>query len=51
MSHDDSVYDGLLTESEGWAFGTSFEDPLAGVDRCLGVIGFRNHTRDVQQGL
>ncbi len=32
MSHDDSVYDGLLTESEGWAFGTSFEDPLAGVD-------------------
>lgn len=35
--HDphDSVYDGLLGDSEGWAFGTSFEDPLAGVDTTI----------------
>ena len=37
MSHDleeldESVCDGLLVDSEGWAFGGSFEDPLAGVD-------------------
>ncbi|HEY6934174.1 MAG TPA: 1,2-phenylacetyl-CoA epoxidase subunit PaaC [Marmoricola sp.] len=32
-----SVYDGLLTEeADGhWAFGTSFEDPLAGVDTTV----------------
>ena len=31
-----SVYDGLLgTDSSQWAFGTDFEDPLAGVDTTL----------------
>ncbi|ANH38055.1 1,2-phenylacetyl-CoA epoxidase, subunit C [Nocardioides dokdonensis FR1436] len=44
MSHE-SVYDGLVEEhgdvSGQWAFGTSFEDPLAGVDTTLpeGVDG------------
>jgi ring-1,2-phenylacetyl-CoA epoxidase subunit PaaC len=34
-SHD-SVYDGLLGEDDShWAFGTSFEDPLAGVDTTI----------------
>jgi len=33
---NDSVYDGLLeTDSSQWAFGTSFEDPLAGVDTTV----------------
>ena len=33
---DDSVYDGLLTgDSSQWAFGTDFEDPLAGVDTTI----------------
>jgi ring-1,2-phenylacetyl-CoA epoxidase subunit PaaC len=31
----ESVYDGLLEDSDGWAFGTSFEDPLAGVDTSV----------------
>jgi ring-1,2-phenylacetyl-CoA epoxidase subunit PaaC len=32
----DSVYDGLLgTDSSQWAFGTDFEDPLAGVDTTV----------------
>ncbi|NYD57432.1 ring-1,2-phenylacetyl-CoA epoxidase subunit PaaC [Nocardioides marinisabuli] len=49
MSHDtsghESVYDGLVEDhgdvSGQWAFGTSFEDPLAGVDTTLpeGVDG------------
>ena len=31
-----SVYDGLLgTDTSQWAFGTDFEDPLAGVDTTL----------------
>ena len=37
-----SVYDGLLgSDSSQWAFGTDFEDPLAGVDTTLpeGVDG------------
>ncbi|RYP82380.1 phenylacetate-CoA oxygenase subunit PaaI [Nocardioides guangzhouensis] len=36
-SHEDgSVYDGLLgTDSSQWAFGTDFEDPLAGVDTTV----------------
>jgi ring-1,2-phenylacetyl-CoA epoxidase subunit PaaC len=29
---DDSVYAGLLLDDAHWAFGSSFEDPLAGVD-------------------
>lgn len=29
---DDSVYAGLLADAEGWAFGQSFDDPLAGID-------------------
>src|SRR3712207_7917675 len=29
---DDSVYAGLLLEDAHWAFGSSFEDPLVGVD-------------------
>ncbi|MDQ3156984.1 MAG: phenylacetate-CoA oxygenase subunit PaaC [Actinomycetota bacterium] len=33
---DASVYDGLLGESEAhWAFGTAFDDPLAGVDTTV----------------
>ena len=33
---EDSVYDGLLgTDSTQWAFGTDFEDPLAGVDTTI----------------
>ncbi len=37
MTHDDSVYDGLLGSGEGWAFGAAspdpqHEDPLAGID-------------------
>lgn len=49
MSHDtsghESVYDGLVEDhgdvSGQWAFGTSFEDPLAGVDTTMpdGVDG------------
>ena len=38
----ESVYDGLLGEGDSqWAFGTDFEDPLAGVDTTLpeGVDG------------
>lgn len=32
----DSVYDGLLGENESdWAFGTSFDDPLAGIDTTV----------------
>lgn len=35
MNHD-SVYDGLLEgDSSQWAFGTDFEDPLAGVDTTV----------------
>jgi ring-1,2-phenylacetyl-CoA epoxidase subunit PaaC len=36
-SHEDgSVYDGLLgTDTSQWAFGTDFEDPLAGVDTTV----------------
>lgn len=34
-AHDESVYDGLLVDSEGWAFGTSFDDPLAGLDTTV----------------
>jgi ring-1,2-phenylacetyl-CoA epoxidase subunit PaaC len=36
-SHEDgSVYDDLLgTDASHWAFGTDFEDPLAGVDTTL----------------
>src|SRR4051812_45819861 len=35
--HDahDSVYDGLLVNDAHWAFGTDFEDPLAGVDTTV----------------
>ncbi|CAA9403629.1 MAG: 1,2-phenylacetyl-CoA epoxidase, subunit C [uncultured Nocardioides sp.] len=33
-SHD-SVYDGLLVNDAHWAFGTDFEDPLAGVDTTI----------------
>ena len=39
---DGSVYDGLLGDDAGhWAFGTDFEDPLAGVDTTIpdGVDG------------
>ncbi|MFI5952747.1 1,2-phenylacetyl-CoA epoxidase subunit PaaC [Cryptosporangium sp. NPDC051539] len=33
---NDSVYDGLLDgDSSQWAFGTDFEDPLAGVDTTV----------------
>lgn len=35
MSDHESVYYGLLGDSEGWAFGTSFEDPLTGVDTTI----------------
>ncbi|MCW2867188.1 MAG: phenylacetate-CoA oxygenase subunit PaaI [Marmoricola sp.] len=43
MDEHESVYDGLLThagsgapgDESQWAFGTSFEDPLAGVDTTL----------------
>ncbi|SDS67772.1 ring-1,2-phenylacetyl-CoA epoxidase subunit PaaC [Nocardioides scoriae] len=40
MDDHDSVYDGLLEHDLGgddsqWAFGTSFEDPLAGVDTTV----------------
>ncbi len=31
----DSVYDGLLVNDAHWAFGTDFEDPLAGVDTTV----------------
>ena len=34
MEHD-SVYDGLLVNDAHWAFGTDFEDPLAGVDTTI----------------
>ena len=31
-----SVYDGLLgSDASHWAFGTDFEDPLAGVDTTV----------------
>ena len=33
-SHE-SVYDGLLVNDAHWAFGTDFEDPLAGVDTTV----------------
>ncbi|MEU4623621.1 1,2-phenylacetyl-CoA epoxidase subunit PaaC [Actinoplanes sp. NPDC023801] len=34
--NDESVYDGLLGgDSSQWAFGTDFEDPLAGVDTTV----------------
>src|ERR1700752_4190775 len=37
----DSAYAGLLVNDSHWAFGTDFEDPLAGVDTTLpeGVDG------------
>ncbi|MDT9593747.1 1,2-phenylacetyl-CoA epoxidase subunit PaaC [Nocardioides zeae] len=36
VSEHDSVYDGLLGGDDSrWAFGTSFEDPLAGVDTTV----------------
>jgi ring-1,2-phenylacetyl-CoA epoxidase subunit PaaC len=37
VMHDDhdSVYDGLLVNDAHWAFGTDFEDPLAGVDTTV----------------
>jgi len=37
LHHDDheSVYDGLLVNDAHWAFGTDFEDPLAGVDTTV----------------
>jgi ring-1,2-phenylacetyl-CoA epoxidase subunit PaaC len=39
MDDHDSVYDGLADDGAGdasqWAFGTSFEDPLAGVDTTI----------------
>ncbi|HET7735692.1 MAG TPA: 1,2-phenylacetyl-CoA epoxidase subunit PaaC [Nocardioidaceae bacterium] len=35
MTHEDSVYEGLLVNDAHWAFGTSFEDPLAGVDTTV----------------
>jgi ring-1,2-phenylacetyl-CoA epoxidase subunit PaaC len=36
MTEHDNVYDGLLGGDDSqWAFGTDFEDPLAGVDTTL----------------
>jgi ring-1,2-phenylacetyl-CoA epoxidase subunit PaaC len=37
VEHDvhESVYDGLLVNDAHWAFGTDFEDPLAGVDTTI----------------
>ncbi len=36
MTEHDSVYDGLLGGDDShWAFGTDFEDPLAGVDTTI----------------
>jgi ring-1,2-phenylacetyl-CoA epoxidase subunit PaaC len=37
VHHDvhESVYDGLLVNDAHWAFGTDFEDPLAGVDTTV----------------
>jgi ring-1,2-phenylacetyl-CoA epoxidase subunit PaaC len=36
LPDDDSVYDGLLgSDDSQWAFGTDFEDPLAGVDTTV----------------
>ena len=36
MPDHDSAYDGLLESDDShWAFGTSFEDPLAGVDTTI----------------
>jgi ring-1,2-phenylacetyl-CoA epoxidase subunit PaaC len=32
---DDSAYAGLLVNDAHWAFGTDFEDPLAGVDTTI----------------
>ena len=38
MDDHESVYDGLLGgDASQWAFGTDFEDPLAGVDTTLPV--------------
>ncbi len=31
----ESAYDGLLVNDAHWAFGTDFEDPLAGVDTTV----------------
>ena len=31
----DSAYSGLLVNDAHWAFGTDFEDPLAGVDTAI----------------
>ena len=31
----DSAYSGLLVNDAHWAFGTDFEDPLAGVDTTI----------------
>ncbi len=43
MNDDDSAYAGLvdLDEHDKWAFGTGFDDPLAGVDTTLadGITG------------
>ncbi|MEZ0578395.1 1,2-phenylacetyl-CoA epoxidase subunit PaaC [Nocardioides sp. MH1] len=33
----ESAYDGLLVNDQHWAFGTDFEDPLAGVDTTVPV--------------
>lgn len=33
--NDESVYAGLLVDDAHWAFGTDFEDPLAGVDTTV----------------
>jgi ring-1,2-phenylacetyl-CoA epoxidase subunit PaaC len=35
MTDHDNVYDGLLVNDAHWAFGTDFEDPLAGVDTTV----------------
>ena len=36
LPEHDSVYDGLLgSDDSQWAFGTDFEDPLAGVDTTV----------------
>ena len=31
----DNAYSGLLVNDAHWAFGTDFEDPLAGVDTTI----------------
>ena len=37
VEHDthDNAYSGLLVNDANWAFGTDFEDPLAGVDTTV----------------